>query len=52
MNALVKFDGDIFFSILCKLEGLFHLKDSKDFSLYRRTIFDCLTLLGGLKVWD
>lgn len=50
MNTLVNFDDEIFFSILCKLEGLFHLKDNKDFSLYRRTIFDCLTLLDGLKI--
>ena len=50
MNSLVNFDQNEFFGLLCKLEGLFHLKESKDFSLYRRTIFDCLTLLSGLKV--
>lgn len=50
MNSLVGFNEDSFFSLLCKLEGLFHLKDDKDFALYRRTIFDCLTLLNALRV--
>ena len=39
-----------FFPIICKLEGLFSLTEYSDFELYRRTIFECLTLLNGLKV--
>ena len=35
--------------LLCKLEGLFTLKDEKEFHLYRRVIFECLTLLNELK---
>ena len=38
-----------FFILLCKLEGMFSLEHSQDFSLYRRTIFECLNLLGEIK---
>ena len=38
-----------FLMLLCKLEGIFELKKEQDFSLYRRTIFECLGLLGELK---
>lgn len=38
-----------FLVLLCKLEGIFELKGEKDFSLYRRTIFECLSLLGDMK---
>ena len=38
-----------FFILLCKLEGMFNLKKEYDFSLYRRTIFQCLSLLGEIK---
>jgi hypothetical protein len=36
------------FPIICKLEGLYSLIDEKDMSLFRRTIFECLSLLGKL----
>ena len=49
-NLFKEEKAEQFFSILCKLEGLFYLTDEKDFSLFRRTIFDCLSLLGGLKL--
>lgn len=39
----------IFFTILCKLEGLLLLTSDLDFSLYRRTIFEVLGLLNNLK---
>jgi hypothetical protein len=42
---------EIFFSLLCKLEGLFYLKNEDDFLFFRKTIFECLNLiseLGGL----
>ena len=44
---------DSFFVLICKLEGMFSLVEEEDFSLYRRTIFECLSLLGDLKtnVW-
>ena len=36
------------FSLLCKLEGLFTLVEDEDFQLYRRCIFECLSLVGEL----
>ena len=38
------------FLLLCKLEGLFTLTEEDDFESYRRTIFDCLGLINGIKV--
>lgn len=38
------------FPIICKLEGLFSLTNDEDMLLYRRTIFECLSLLSKLKV--
>lgn len=50
MNRLLIDQEDIFFSLLCKLEGLFILTDDKeDFFLYRRTIFECLSLINEIK---
>ena len=37
------------FSLLCKLQGLNHLEQKEDFPLYRRIIFECLTLLNEIK---
>lgn len=37
-----------FFSLLCKLEGMRVLADASEFALYRRTIFECLTLLNAI----
>ena len=48
MERLLNIEDDLFFLILCKMEGLFSLKDDVDMSLYRRTIFQCLTLLNNL----
>lgn len=41
--------NEIFFPLLCKMEGLFTLEKEEDFGLYRRTIFECLGLLNGVK---
>lgn len=41
---------EILFPLLCKLEGLSSLTDEEDFGLYRRTIFQCLSLINDLKV--
>ncbi len=38
-----------FLMLICKLEGMFELKRKEDFPLYRRTIFECLSLLGEIK---
>ena len=38
-----------FLILLCKLEGMTELTEEKDFSLYRRIIFECLSLLGDIK---
>ena len=39
----------LFFPIICKMEGLFTLTQDSDFNLYRRTIFECLSLLNMVK---
>ena len=38
-----------FLILLCKLEGMIELTQTTDFSIYRRTIFQCLSLLGDIK---
>lgn len=48
MKRLIIGQDDLFFLILCKLEGLFSLNREKDMSIYRRTIFQCLGLLNDL----
>ena len=48
MNRLLIDQQDILFPILCKLEGLFTLTEEDDFQLYRRTIFECLSLMNGI----
>ena len=37
-----------FLVLLCKLEGLNILVQQEQFSLYRRTIFECLSLLSEI----
>lgn len=50
MNRLMgEKDGDILFSLLCKLEGLFTLNDKDSFFDFRRTIFECLNLMNKVK---
>lgn len=48
MNRLLFDQQDMFISLLSKLEGLFTLQEENDFFLYRRTIFECLSLVNGL----
>ena len=48
MERLIQKEGTLFFRLLCKLEGLFLMSEEEDFSLYRRTIFECLNLVGEL----
>ena len=48
MKRLIIGQDDLFFLILCKMEGLFDLKHEDNMSLYRRVIFQCLELLNSL----
>ena len=48
MDALLIDHHDVLFPLLCKLEGLFALTKEKDFFLYRRTIFECLSLVNAI----
>lgn len=49
MDNLLIGQHDILFPLLCKLEGLSVLTEEDDFSLYRRTIFECLGMLNTLR---
>lgn len=49
LNLLANDQQEILFPLICKLQGLFILIRPEDFSLYRRTIFDCLSLMNELK---
>ncbi len=48
MKRLIINQDQLFFLILCKMEGLFSLKREQDMGIYRRTIFECLGLLNSL----
>lgn len=48
MKRIIIGQDDLFFLILCKMEGLFSLNRTSDMPIYRRTIFECLSLLGSL----
>lgn len=41
---------DTIFLLICKMEGLFVLTKDEDFSMFRRTIFECLSLLNELVI--
>lgn len=48
-RLMIHYQDNLFLTIICKMEGLFNLTDDiKDMSLYRRTIFECLSLLNNL----
>lgn len=49
MSMFFSTEHKIFFPLLCKLEGLLVLSDELSFSLFRRTIFECLSLCNQLK---
>ena len=49
MDRLLGGQHEVLFSLLSKLEGLFILINENDFFLYRRTIFECLSLMSSLK---
>ena len=48
MEKVLVGQHDILFPLLCKLEGLFILTQPEDFFLFRRTIFECLSLINEL----
>ena len=48
MDRLLIGQHEILFPLLCKLEGLLTLDEEKDFFEYRRTIFECLSLVSAL----
>lgn len=48
-RLLIDLQPDLF-PLICKMEGLFSLTDEKDMLLYRRTIFECLSLLNKIYV--
>lgn len=48
MNRLLLDHHILLFSLLCKLEGLFLLDTNKDYFVFRKTIFECLNLIGKL----
>ena len=49
MDRLLLDEHEILFCLLSKLEGLFMLINEDDFFLFRRTIFECLSLMNSLK---
>lgn len=49
MDRMLDNNHEIYANLLFKLEGLFLLNEEKDFPLYRRIIFECLSLCGSLK---
>lgn len=48
MNRLFPNSSVLMFSLICKLEGLFTLSSEKDFFIFRKTIFECLNIVGRL----
>ena len=49
MKQLIDGQDELFFIILCKMKGLMTLNKEEDMPLYRRNIFDLLSLLKMLK---
>ena len=48
MNQLLVDLQPALFPIICKLEGLFSLTEEKDMALFRRVIFECLSLMSKI----
>jgi hypothetical protein len=48
MDRLLIDQHEILFPLLNKLEGLFTLTEENDFTLFRRTIFECLSLINAM----
>lgn len=48
MDKLFVDHQDILFKLLCKLEGLTIFMNENDFFDFRRTVFECLSLVSSL----
>lgn len=48
MDRLLIDKHEILFPLLSKLEGLFTLTNIENFGLFRRTIFECLSMMNML----
>jgi len=48
MYKILQSQQDIIFSIICKLEGLYTLTEYEHYGLFRKTIFECLSLITQL----
>ena len=48
-NLFGNYQEELFFSLLCKLQGLTILTNEEDFHMFRRSIFECLSLIGKLR---
>lgn len=48
MNYLIEGQEVKFFTLLCKMKGLINLNHEGQLELYRRTIFQCLSLLNSI----
>lgn len=49
MDSLLIADHVTLFPLLCKLEALLTMTEEEDFFNYRKTIFECLGLIGTIK---
>ncbi len=49
MHLLLVKEHETLFPLLCKLEGLNTLTENRDFPMFRRTIFECLSLINTIK---
>lgn len=51
MNDIFLSSQPALFSLVCKLEGLYSIDDSRkdNFLIFRKTVFECLSLLEELK---
>lgn len=49
MDRLLIDQQTIFFTLLCKMEGLLTLTNDNDFFLFRRILFECLELITKIE---
>lgn len=49
MDWLLVEEHEVLFPLLCKLSGLFSLTEEQDFFLFRRVIFECLSLMNKMR---
>ena len=49
LNGLFKNQGELFLTLLSKLQGMLELKMEDDFFSYRRTVFECCNILDKMK---